>query len=85
MLMYLATSTHPDLAYALGQLRRYVVNPTGKHAGAMKRVLRYLAGTLNYGIPYERQRDAAPMLVLEGYCDSDEKKNGRVRSASCSR
>jgi hypothetical protein len=45
MLMYLATSTRPDLAFALGQLSRFVAKPSGKHVGTLKRVLRYIAGT----------------------------------------
>lgn len=40
-LMYLATCTRPDLAYAVGQLSRYVQSPTQQHIGAAKRLLRY--------------------------------------------
>jgi hypothetical protein len=71
MLMYLATSTRPDLAFTLGQLSRFVANPSAKHVGAVKRVLRYLAGTLDYGITYERKQDAVGEVVLDGYSDSD--------------
>ncbi|KAE9261810.1 hypothetical protein PF008_g32756 [Phytophthora fragariae] len=49
MLMYLATGTRPDLAYAVGQLNRFVSKPSNKHVDALKRVLRYLAGTVAYG------------------------------------
>ncbi|KAE9018981.1 hypothetical protein PR001_g13989 [Phytophthora rubi] len=82
MLMYLATSTRPDLAYALGQLSRFVANPTSKHVGAVKRVLRYLAGTLDYGITYERQHNAARTVVLEGYCDSDWANDAETRKST---
>ncbi|KAE8992723.1 hypothetical protein PF005_g18561 [Phytophthora fragariae] len=71
MLMYLATSTRPDLAFGLGQLRRFVANPSKKHVGTSKRVLRYLAGTLEYGISYLRQQGNAYEVVLEGFSDSD--------------
>ncbi|POM77221.1 Integrase catalytic core protein [Phytophthora palmivora] len=71
MLMYLATSTRPDLAFALGQLSRFVANPSSKHIGTLKRVLRYLAGTLDYGIKYEKKKNNSKELVLQGYCDSD--------------
>ncbi|KAE9333149.1 hypothetical protein PF008_g14597 [Phytophthora fragariae] len=53
MIVYLATSTRLDLVYALGQLSLFVANPAGKDVGAVKRVLRYIARTLNYGITYE--------------------------------
>ncbi|CAI5739954.1 unnamed protein product [Peronospora farinosa] len=72
MLMYLTTCSRPDLAYAVGQLSRFVANPTKHHVGCVKRVLRYLAGTLDYGIVYKRaQSTQHPKIVIQGYCDSD--------------
>ncbi|OWY98357.1 Copia type Polyprotein [Phytophthora megakarya] len=69
--MYLATSTRPDLAFALSQLSRFVANPSSKHIGTLERVLRYLAGTLDYGIKYEKKKNNSNELVLQDYCDSD--------------
>lgn len=69
MLMYLTTSTIPDLALPLSQLSRFIAKPS--HIGCAKRVLRYVAGTHDYGIAYERQECAADEVILEGYCDSD--------------
>ncbi|GMF24181.1 unnamed protein product [Phytophthora fragariaefolia] len=71
MLMYLGTSTRPDLAFTLGQLSRFVANPSAKHVGAVKRVLRYLVGTQDYGITYSRKQNDVENIVLEGYSDSD--------------
>jgi hypothetical protein len=74
MLMYLATCTRPDLAYAVGQLSRHVAAPTKQHVGCARRVLGYLAGTLEYGIKYTRARDQGEQereVKIEGYCDSD--------------
>ena len=51
-MMYLVTSTRPDLAYSVCQLSRFVANPTPQHIGALKTVLRYLKGTLTKGIHY---------------------------------
>jgi hypothetical protein len=51
-LMYAATSTRPDIALALSELSRYANNPGLKHWEGLKRVLRYLKGTANYGITY---------------------------------
>ncbi|GMF35188.1 unnamed protein product [Phytophthora fragariaefolia] len=72
-LMYLATCTRPDLAYAVGQLSRYVQNPTQQHIGAAKRLLRYLVGTKTQGIVYSRDQATQDpdTLVIDGYCDSD--------------
>ncbi|CAL8992989.1 unnamed protein product, partial [Prunus brigantina] len=65
-LLYL-TATRPDIMFAASLLARFMHGPTRKHIGTAKRVLRYIQGTLDYGIVYERGEEA----VLIGYCDSD--------------
>ena len=64
-LMYLSVCTRPDIAQAVGALARYMAAPTGSHWQAAKGVLRYLAGTANYGITF------GDSLNLEAYCDAD--------------
>ena len=51
-LLYLTSNTRPDLAYAVGVLSRFVAAPRTSHWLAAKRVLRYLAGTVDHGIAY---------------------------------
>eukprot|EP00644_Phytophthora_capsici_P019067 jgi/Phyca11/133243/e_gw1.383.3.1 len=80
--MYLATSTRPNLAFALSQLSRFVASPSSKHVGALKRVLRYLAGTVNYGITYDRQEIKSKAIVLEGHCDSDWANDPETRKST---
>ncbi|KAM1012444.1 hypothetical protein ACFX15_041792 [Malus domestica] len=65
-LLYL-TATRPDVMYAASLLARYMHCPTNKHYGTAKRVLRYVKGTLDYGLKYEKGKKA----VLIGFCDSD--------------
>ncbi|CAN6720242.1 unnamed protein product [Malus baccata var. baccata] len=65
-LLYL-TATRPDLMYASCLLARFMHKPTMKHMGTAKRVLRYVQGTLDFGIEYVKGKAA----VLIGYCDSD--------------
>ncbi|KAM2328062.1 hypothetical protein ACFXTH_014569 [Malus domestica] len=65
-LLYL-TATRPDLMYASCLLARFMNKPTRKHMGTAKRVLRYVQGTLDFGIEYVKGKAA----VLIGYCDSD--------------
>ncbi|GJS08902.1 hypothetical protein Tco_0365698 [Tanacetum coccineum] len=48
-LMYL-TSSRPDLIYAVCLCARYQVKPTKKHLQAVKRIYRYLKGTINMGL-----------------------------------
>lgn len=65
-LLYL-TATRPDLMYSASLLSRFMTNPTRKHMGVARRVLRYVQGTLTYGIEYKREKTA----TLIGYCDAD--------------
>jgi hypothetical protein len=82
MLMYLTTSTRPDVAFALSQLSRFVARPSAKHVGTVKRVLRYLAGTIDYGITYTRQQKASAAVELQGFCDSDWANNPEQRKST---
>ena len=65
-LLYL-TATRPDIMYATSLLSRFMHNPRQIHLGVARRVLRYIQGTLDYGILFERKVE--PKLI--GYCDSD--------------
>jgi hypothetical protein len=51
-LLYLALCTRPDIAYATMALGQYNANPTRAHLLAAKGVLRYLLGTIDYGLEY---------------------------------
>lgn len=65
-LMYI-TKTRPDLQFAVSLLSRYMSRPTKLHLQAAKRVLRYLKGTMDFGIWYKREL-IGELLV---YTDSD--------------
>ena len=66
ILLYL-TTTRPYIMYATSLLSRFMQNPTQIHYGASKRILRYLQGTIDYGIWYKPTIDSK----LHGYTDSD--------------
>ena len=55
-LLYL-TATRPDVMYASSLLARYIHCPTNKHYRIAKRVLRYVKGTLDYGLKYEKRKE----------------------------
>ena len=65
-LMYLASATRPDISFVVSKLRRFVSNPVDTHWHALERVLRYLKGTMSYGIHY-----TGYPRVLEGYCEAN--------------
>ena len=51
-LLYLLTRTRPDIAYAVGNVARFTAKPTKLHWSAVKRIMRYLNGTINHGLIY---------------------------------
>jgi len=51
--------TRPNIMFAVGYMSRFMERPTMEHLQAIKRILRYVAGTLNYGLHYERAPDTA--------------------------
>ncbi|GJS95946.1 retrovirus-related pol polyprotein from transposon TNT 1-94 [Tanacetum coccineum] len=65
-LMYL-TSNRPDLVYAVCMCARYQARPTEKHLHAVKRIFRYLRGTVNRGLWYSK--DSA--IALTAFADDD--------------
>ncbi|GJR13152.1 retrovirus-related pol polyprotein from transposon TNT 1-94 [Tanacetum coccineum] len=65
-LMYL-TSSRPDLVYVVCMCARYQSHPTEKHLHAVKRIFRYLRGTVNRGLWYSK--DSA--IALTAFADAD--------------
>lgn len=59
---------HPDIAFAVGYVSRFMETPTSEHMAAVKRILRYIAGTLDFGCCYNRSVGPA---TLTGFSDSD--------------
>nr|GEV02267.1 hypothetical protein [Tanacetum cinerariifolium] len=57
----------PDLVVAICMCTRYQASPTKKHLEALKRVFRYLQGTINCGLWYPK--DTA--MALTAYADAD--------------
>jgi hypothetical protein len=65
-LMYLV-NTRPDICFPVNTLSQFMVEHRRVHWVAAKHVLRYLCGTVDYGLDYLR-RDGAQLV---GYTDSD--------------
>jgi hypothetical protein len=65
-LLYL-TATRPDIVFTVNYLSRFMQNPSQNHYVAAKRVLRYLRGTQDFGMVF----DKLETVKLVGYCDSD--------------
>ena len=65
-LMFLMICTRPDIAYAVSRLSRYTHNPSRDHWIALNRLLKYLRGTMDWGLHYVGYPN-----TLEGYCDAN--------------
>lgn len=65
-LRYLVHS-RPDISFAVGYVSRFMENPMTEHFGAVKHLLRYIAGTRNYDCQFVKGKAAR----LAGYSDSD--------------
>jgi hypothetical protein len=59
--------TRPDIAFAVGYVSRFTEKPTTEHLAAVKHILRYVAGTIDYGCHYK----PGGGLKLVGYSDAD--------------
>lgn len=57
MLRHLADCTRPDLAFIVGVLAESQADPALRHWQAIKRVLRYVKGTIHHGISYSNQKN----------------------------
>ena len=68
-LMYLAISTHPDIAYAVGVLSRFSSNPGMSHWAAVKHLFRYLKVTMDYKLTY--RPDPCSTSLFTTYSDAD--------------
>ena len=66
-LLYAAIATRPDISQAVGVASKFCSKPTEAHLTAVKRILRYLKGTLNLAIRYQKSENN-PLI---GYSDAD--------------
>ena len=61
--------TRPDIAFAVGYVSRFMEKPRQEHLVAVKHLLRYIAGTTEYGLVYPKLSSGDNNLI--GYSDSD--------------
>ncbi|KAJ4767348.1 polyprotein [Rhynchospora pubera] len=61
------TITRPDITFPVNKCSQFMHNPTTTHWSAVKRILRYLRGTIDHGLLFK----ASNSLNLHAYSDSD--------------
>jgi histone deacetylase 1/2 len=65
-LQYL-TLTRPDISFSVNKVCQFLHAPTTSHWSAMKRILRYIRGTLKVGLTFRRTSS----LLLSAFSDAD--------------
>ncbi|GJR83562.1 retrovirus-related pol polyprotein from transposon TNT 1-94 [Tanacetum coccineum] len=65
-LLYL-TASRPDLHFSICMCARYQARPTDKHLHAVKRIFRYLRGTVNRGLWYLKDS----LIALTAFADAN--------------
>ena len=69
-LRYLCNS-RPDIGFIVRLVRRYMSEPRVSHMKAARRILRYLKGSINCGILFQRNRgDKETIVILKKYYHS---------------
>jgi histone deacetylase 1/2 len=78
-LQYL-TMTRPDLAFAVNKVCQFLSAPRCTHWAAVKRILRYVHGTLTYGL--HLRRPTSPPDILSAFSDADWAGNSDDRRST---
>ncbi len=71
---YISTATRPDISVAVSILSSYMSDPSKEHWSGVKRLLRYIKGTLNFGLKYsasESNEENEDGDELYGYSDAN--------------
>ena len=65
--LFYLTASRPDISYNVGVCVRYQANPKESHMIALKKIIKYVKTTADFGVWYNKDTDD----VLAGYFDAD--------------
>ncbi|XP_019238229.1 PREDICTED: uncharacterized protein LOC109218328 [Nicotiana attenuata] len=80
-LLYL-TASRPDIMFSVCKCAKLQSAPKESHLTAVKRIIRYLIGTVSHGLWYPRSN----LFKLEGFSDADlasDKEDRKSTSGTC--
>ena len=75
--LYLTTS-RPDISYSVGVCATYQANPKESHMIALKRIIKYVKTTANFGVWYNKDTND----VLAGHSNADWVGNADDRKST---
>ena len=76
-LLYL-TASRPNITFSVGVCSRFQSNPKVSHLNAVRRIIKYVSGTCDYGLFYSKESN----LSLVGFSDSDQTGNADDRKST---
>ena len=76
-LLYLIAS-RPDIAFSVGVCSRFQSNSKVSHLNAVKKIIKYVGGTFDYGLLYSKESN----LSFTGFSDSDWTSNADDRKST---
>jgi hypothetical protein len=80
-----ATITRPEISFSVNKVCQFLSAPQEEHWKAVKRILRYLQGTLHHGLLLTPASTTEP-LAITGFCDADwasDPDDRRSTSGAC--
>ena len=75
-LIYASIGTRPDISYAVGVLSQFMSNPGEEHWRGVKRILRYIKGTLSHCLEFVSTK--GNKVDLSAYADADWANNFNI-------
>lgn len=75
---WMGVKTRPDYVFALGRIQRCQAIANKTDMDAMKRIVRYIKGTMDYGITLNRNDSFFEVYVDSSHIDYEEAKSTRV-------
>jgi hypothetical protein len=79
-LLYLATSTRPDISYAVGVLSHFTSNPGPAHWKTVKHLFHYLKGTADLHLVYAPDASGKLFILYTDADYGDNPENSRSTS-----
>jgi hypothetical protein len=70
-LMYLSNNTRPDIVFVVNYLARHKAAPTMRHWNDIKNILRYLTGTIDLGLHFQKNQDSKLIRYADAVYLSD--------------
>ena len=71
------TASQPNIAFSVGVCSRFQSNPKVSHLNAIKRIIKYVGGTCDYGLFYSKESN----LSLIGFSNFDWAGNADDRKS----